>query len=110
MTKNFKDSYVINHKINYKMLEEPVNQLKVLAHPVRFAIVIILSSNRKMTVTDIFEELSLQQAATSNHLKLMKTINILNSHRVGKNTYYSVNKEAMTRLYSVLKLYDPEVN
>ncbi|HNW89401.1 MAG TPA: metalloregulator ArsR/SmtB family transcription factor [Bacteroidales bacterium] len=100
----------MTRRINTKILEEIINQLKVLAHPVRYSIVIILASNHKMTVTEIHEELSLQQAATSNHLKLMKSSNILNSHKVGKNTYYSVNKETMDKLYCVLQIYAPVVN
>ncbi len=110
MNRNLKNNYLVTRKINNKLLEELIIQLKVLAHPVRFSILIILSSNHKMTVTEIHEELSLQQAATSNHLKLMKSSNILNSHKIGKNTYYSVNNETMNKLDRILRTVDPVVD
>ncbi len=80
---------VNNNKIHLKKLEKPANIMKVLAHPVRIAIIKILMLHEKMSVTEIFEMLSIQQAAASNHLKLMKTYNLVNSKRAGKNTYYS---------------------
>lgn len=96
---------VNNNKVYFKKLEEPANIIKVLAHPVRIAIIKILMANEKMSVTENFERLSIKQAAASNHLKLMKVCNLLISNRVGKKTYYSVNIKTIEALGVELILY-----
>jgi len=104
MVKNILNNYTENHKLDFKQIEEHVAKLKILMHPVRFAIMVILVKNKKMNVTEIYRELSVQQAAVSNHLKLMKTNDILCSEREGKNTFYSVNDEALKRVFECVKL------
>ncbi len=99
-----KSYYEKNHKINLKVFEEYITQLKVMAHPVRYAIIVILATNKKMTVTEIYDELSIQQAAASNHLKILKTHKLLLSKRMGKNMYYSVNHKAIKKLLTTLDL------
>lgn len=89
---------MVNNKVYFKKLEESSNIIKVLAHPMRIAIMKILMANEKMSVTEIFEKLSIKQAAASNHLKLMKVCNLLISNRVGKKTYYSVNIKTIQTL------------
>ena len=75
-----------------------------MAHPIRLAILIMITSKKEMTVTEIYEALSLQQAAVSNHLKMMKIHDMLYSRRDGKNTYYYVNIKSMKDLYTLLSL------
>ncbi|HOY32210.1 MAG TPA: metalloregulator ArsR/SmtB family transcription factor [Bacteroidales bacterium] len=104
MIANTTIQYKINQKINYKLLEGIVEQMKVMAHPVRLAIVIILAVNKKMTVSQIYDELGIQQSVASNHLKLMKTHNLLISRRQGKYIYYSVNAGTLRKLYSTMKV------
>lgn len=104
MEKNILNDYKENHKIDLKHIEEKVTKLRVLSHPVRFAIMVLLIKNKKMTVTDIFNELSMQQAAVSNHLKLMKTNGILYAERDGQNIFYAVNNHELRTLFECLKL------
>jgi len=100
--------YKKTHKINLKLVEENVNKMKVLAHPVRYSIIAILTINKKMTVTEIYEELGLHQAAVSNHLKLLHTNHMLISKKSGKNIYYSVNKKTFEKMGKVLIFDFPE--
>jgi len=104
MEKNILNDYRVNHKIDLKHIEEKVAKLKILMHPVRFAIMVLLIKNKKMSVTDIYNELSMQQAAISNHLKLMKTNGILCSERDVQNIFYTVNNNELKTLFECLKL------
>lgn len=104
MEKNILNDYTVNNKIDFKLIEEHIAKLKVLMHPVRFAIMVLLVKNKKMSVTDIYKELSIQQAAVSNHLKLMKTNSIVCSERDGQNIFYSVNDKALKTLFECVKL------
>lgn len=62
--------------------------LKAIAHPMRITIVSYLEGNQKLTVTEIYERLGIEQSATSHHLGILKSKGVLASSRDGKNTYY----------------------
>ena len=62
--------------------------LKAMAHPMRINIVSFLGDNQKLTVTEIYERLGIEQAVTSHHLGILKSKGVLTSTRDGKNTYY----------------------
>jgi len=104
MRKTHLENYENSGKINLKKIEEHVSKLRVVVHPVRFAIMVLLVKNSKMNVTEIYHELSIKQAAASGHLKLMCANNILCSKRVGKNTYYSLNYKTMKKLLDAMRL------
>ncbi|UYZ61134.1 ArsR/SmtB family transcription factor [Hymenobacter latericus] len=64
--------------------------LKTTAHPTRIAIVQLLSGHESLSVTDISEQLQVEQSLLSHHLSGMKLKGILSSHREGKNIYYAL--------------------
>jgi DNA-binding transcriptional ArsR family regulator len=99
-----KKYYEENRKINLKKVEVYTNQLKVMAHPVRFSILIMLLTNKKMTVTQIYKELEMDQTAISNHLKMLKAIDMVQYEKNGKNKYYFVNLKTLQKLGRKLNL------
>ena len=72
------------------LLVKTANSLKAIAHPVRLAMVELLKDGGKLTVTEIYESLGLEQAVTSQHLSILRDKNILKSQRKGKHTFYSL--------------------
>ena len=64
--------------------------LKAIAHPIRINIVKLLAGSEQMNVTEIYSTLNIKQAMASHQLNTLKNRGVLNSKRVGKNTYYSV--------------------
>ena len=77
--------------INSEELNTAASMLKVLGHPIRISIIELLDDASKMSVTQIFKALNIEQAIASHHLNTLKNKRILISERVGKNTYYSVS-------------------
>lgn len=104
MEKNILDEYSQNHKLDFKKIQVHIDKLKVIMHPVRFAIMVLLVNNKKMMVTDIYQMLSMKQAIVSNHLKLMKDSKMLLAKREGKKIYYSVNDKVVKALFECMKL------
>ena len=104
MEKNILNGYLENDKIDFKKINVHINQLKVFMHPARYAIMLLLIKNKKMTVTDLFEKLSMKQAPVSNQLKLMKDSKILLTKRDGKKIYYSVNEKLVKTLFECMRL------
>lgn len=78
--------------LDYNELERMAESLKVVAHPIRIAILGLLEDGNKLTVTEIHEKLQLEQAPTSHHLGLLKSKGILKSERNGKSNYYYIDK------------------
>jgi len=105
-----KKYYEEHKKIYFKKLEGYTNQLKVMAHPVRYSILIMLSTNKKMTVTQIYEELGLEQATISNHLKILKSMDLVGIDKNGKNKFYWINGKSIVKLFQNLNLGDFKEN
>ncbi|MCS5663716.1 MAG: metalloregulator ArsR/SmtB family transcription factor [Flavobacteriales bacterium] len=77
--------------LNSEALLAAASMLKVLGHPIRISIVELLEESPRMSVTEIFKALRIEQAIASHHLNTLKNKRVLSSERVGKNTYYSVS-------------------
>lgn len=71
-----------------EQLEKAAGMLKAIAHPVRISILALLEDGKKLSVTEIYGLLKMEQSATSNHLGILKDKGVLSSKREGKNTYY----------------------
>ena len=76
--------------------------LKAMAHPLRVAILNLLSENRKMTVTEIHQSLDIEQSTTSHHLGILKDKGVLMSVRDGKYSYYSLKNSNLKHIVECL--------
>jgi len=81
-----------------EQLEKASNMLKALAHPVRIAILNLLQEGTKLTVTEIHENLNIEQSTASHHLGILKDKNVLASKRDGKNTYYFLKHDELSQV------------
>ena len=80
----------MNTHFSKDFLEESTETLRAIAHPIRLAIVDLLFHNGEMTVTDIYQKLTIEQAIASHHLRILKNKNIVKVERDGKNSLYSL--------------------
>jgi ArsR family transcriptional regulator, virulence genes transcriptional regulator len=69
-------------------LEMASNMLKAIAHPIRISIVGYLEDGEKRTVTEIHNQLGIEQSTASHHLVILRDRGVLASKREGKNTWY----------------------
>jgi DNA-binding transcriptional ArsR family regulator len=79
-------------------LEYAFSRLRGIAHPMRIEILELLSVNKQMTVTQIFQKMNIDQAVASHHLTILKNKRVVQSIRSGKNSYYSINEDAITMI------------
>ncbi len=79
-------------------LEKTSAMLKAMAHPMRIAILKLLELKEKLSVTEIHQNLDLEQSTTSHHLGILKDKGILKSERRGKNTYYLLKNENLQHI------------
>ncbi|HAL65401.1 MAG TPA: transcriptional regulator [Bacteroidales bacterium] len=95
-------------KLDVVRLEIAAGRLRALAHPMRIAIIDMLTSNPKMSVTEIYERLGIEQAAASHHLNILKNKGILVSKRDGKKIYYSLKNDALMQIVDCLDRCDTD--
>jgi DNA-binding transcriptional ArsR family regulator len=93
----------VNLPIDIESLENAAEILRAMGHPLRIAICHMLEGNKKMSVTEIYETLAIEQAIASHHLRILKDRKVLNAQRDGKNTFYSLRSADVTSLLHALE-------
>ena len=82
--------------------EEAAGMLKVIAHPVRINILVLLERGR-MNVMEIQHRLGIKQSITSQHLGVMAGKGILKREKEANQAYYSIKKKQVLKLLSCIK-------
>ena len=94
---------ILTERIQSEKLQSAINMLKVIAHPVRLAIVDLLTENKRMTILEIQEALNLEQAIASQQITLMEDKGVLKSEKVGRNKYVSLRFPKMKNIVTCLE-------
>jgi DNA-binding transcriptional ArsR family regulator len=84
--------------LDLQKLELAASKLRAMAHPMRIAIIDLLSVNKKLTVTEIYEQLNIEQASASHHLNILKNKGLLDSKRDGKMILYSLKTTELSNV------------
>ena len=74
---------------------------RVLGHPARVAILNHLIKISGCCCSDLVEELGLAQATISQHLKVLKDINLIKGSIEGKSFCYCINKDEWENMQQI---------
>tara|TARA_R110002050_G_scaffold195593_1_gene330447 strand:- start:43203 stop:43493 length:291 start_codon:yes stop_codon:yes gene_type:complete len=89
--------------IDLEKVNAATNLLKGIAHPIRLAIMEVLRNGDKLCVTDIYEQIEVEQAVASQHLKILKDKNILASEKKGKQIFYKIKNDKFNKLLDYIE-------
>jgi DNA-binding transcriptional ArsR family regulator len=89
--------------LNYSTLKRAVLTLRAVNHPLRKEIMSLIEEKGKMTVTELYIRLRIEQSVASQHLAILRKADVLTTERDGKFIYYSVNH---TRMEEIAKLVE----
>lgn len=89
-------------QLQLEKLEIAASMLRAMAHPMRIAIVDLLTVNKRLTVTEIYERLGIEQASASHHLNILKNKGLLESKREGKMIFYSLKHNRLMEIIECL--------
>lgn len=88
-------------KENEKIYEVAAKMFKSMAHPVRIEIIYYLKEG-KLSVSDIKEKLNISQSMTSQHLAILKNMEVVDCEKKANVCYYFIrNKEVLKLLECV---------
>ncbi len=77
--------------------------LRAVNHKIRRRIIELLEEYKKMTVTEIFIKLRIEQSAASQHLAILRNEGIVFTEREGKFIHYSLNFERIDEVMRFVK-------
>jgi DNA-binding transcriptional ArsR family regulator len=89
-------------KIDYINVKKAALVLRALNHKLRQQIIKMLDENTKMTVTDLYIQLRLEQSVASQHLAILRRAGIVKTERDGKFIYYKVNEERVLQINQIV--------
>lgn len=83
-------------------IEEISRYLKALADPTRLRMIDLLNSGKPLCVNALARRLNVTQSAISQHLRILRQINLVTGNRMGYHIHYQVNTEEANRLEVLL--------
>lgn len=86
--------------IDYHTVKKAALVLRALNHKLRQQIVKTIHENHRLTVTELYVKLRLEQSVASQHLAILRKTGIVNTQREGKFIFYTLN---MSRIESINK-------
>jgi len=77
--------------INYYNVKKAALVLRALNHKLRQQIIKTISESKKLTVTELYVKLRLEQSVASQHLAILRKTGIVSTQREGKFIFYTIN-------------------
>lgn len=82
-------------KIDLLQLKKSALILRAINHKLRQQILKLINQKDKITVTEIYVKLRLEQSVASQHLAILRKAGFVTTTRDGKFIYYSVNHQRL---------------
>jgi DNA-binding transcriptional ArsR family regulator len=90
-------------QLDYSELRKAVLVLRAVNHKLRQTMIDLLDENQRMTVTDIYVKMRLEQSVASQHLAILRRAGVVVTERNGKFIYYSLNKSRLGQISQVVE-------
>ena len=84
-------------------LKKAAMVLRAINHKLRQQILKLIDESGRMTVTEIYVKLRLEQSVASQHLAILRKAGFVKTERDGKFIYYSVNTDRLEELNKFVK-------
>lgn len=93
-----KGSEDIALKIDFLQVKKSSLILRALNNKLRQQILKLLEEQSKLTVTEIYIQLRLEQSVASQHLAILRRAGIVKTEREGKFIYYGLNHQRISEI------------
>jgi len=85
-------------KIDYYNVKKAALILRALNHKLRQQLIKLIEDEKKITVTEIYVRLKLEQSVASQHLAILRKAGIVNTQRDGKFIFYIINHKRIDEI------------
>ncbi|MDO9373910.1 MAG: metalloregulator ArsR/SmtB family transcription factor [Bacteroidota bacterium] len=85
-------------KIDYYNVKKAALILRALNHKLRQQLIKLIEEEKKITVTEIYVRLKLEQSVASQHLAILRKAGIVTTQRDGKFIFYIINHKRIDEI------------
>ncbi|OWY18898.1 transcriptional regulator [Sphingobacteriales bacterium UPWRP_1] len=90
---------------NQRDLDTATELLRAITHPLRLSIVKFVDEKGIINVNKIYNTLKLEQSITSQHLRILRGTEVVDTKREGKFIYYNVNYDKIAQVKKALQKF-----
>src|SRR4051812_21179669 len=90
-------------KLDFLRLKKAAMILRALNHKLRQQLLKLIDEQQKITVTEIYVNLRLEQSVVSQHLAILRRAGIVITKREGKFIFYSLNYKRIKEINSFVE-------
>jgi DNA-binding transcriptional ArsR family regulator len=92
--------------VEMNQLDRAAEIMRALSHPLRMKIMGFIDKNKSVSVNKIYNTLGLEQSITSQHLRILRKVDLVKTKRDGKFIYYSLNYDKIRKVNKMMEKYD----
>lgn len=74
--------------------------MRAVNHKLRQQMLQLINDSKRISVTDVYVKLRLEQSVASQHLAILRRAEVVSTERVGKVIYYSINYTHLAKVAS----------
>ena len=90
-------------QIDFLKIKKAALVLRALNHKLRQQIIKTINEHKRITVTELYIKLRLEQSVASQHLAILRKAEIVSTVREGKFIYYTINEERLVAINEFVK-------
>lgn len=90
-------------KVDLLNIKKAAMTLRAVNHKLRQQILKLIDDEGKITVTELYVKLRLEQSVASQHLAILRRAGVVATDRQGKFIYYSLDKERLSQISSLVE-------
>lgn len=90
-------------RIDYEALKRAAKVLRSVNHKLRQQILKLLEEGQRLTVTEMYVRLRLEQSVASQHLAILRDTGVVKTERDGKFIYYTLNPQRLDQLADIVE-------
>ena len=89
--------------IDYYNIKKAAMVLRSLNHMLRQQVIKTIDDNKRITVTELYINLRLEQSVASQHLAILRKAGIVSTERGGKFIFYTINSSRIEGINEFVK-------
>jgi ArsR family transcriptional regulator, virulence genes transcriptional regulator len=89
--------------MDYLKIKKAALVLRAINHKLRQLILKTIDEHKRITVTELYVKLRLEQSVASQHLAILRKADIVNTVREGKFIFYTINEKRIAEINKFVK-------
>lgn len=97
-----------NFVLETEKIEKAAELLRAVAHHLRLKIIKLIHDKKEVNVNVIYNTLKIEQSITSQHLKVLRGVDVVRTRRDGKKIYYTLNYDKLAAMHRGVDLFEEQ--